>query len=163
MENKYIRTLIFYTDGAYSSKTEMGGWAAICIEDGVVIDTQTGYEPYTTGNRMEISAFLSALESAKTIETGHTKVQIYTDSAYVANTFNQGWYSNWMKNGWKTADKQDVKNQDLWRPAIALYIKLEKKFDLEVIKVKGHSDDKWNKMADQLAVHARSVLEEGEE
>ena len=160
MENKkYIRELIFYTDGAFSSKTEMGGWACICIEDNAIIDTQTGYEPYSTGNRMELSAFLCALENTNTIQTGHTKVTIYTDSAYLANAFNDGWYLNWMKNGWKTADKQDVKNQDLWRPIIALYIKLLNKFDLEVVKVKGHADDQWNKYVDALARKARSVLE----
>ena len=48
-----MRTLKFYTDGAFSSKTMMGGWAAICIEDGEIIDTQHGYEPYSTNNRME--------------------------------------------------------------------------------------------------------------
>ena len=161
MEQKnYIRTLLFYTDGAYSSKTEMGGWATICVEDNVIIDTQTGYEPYTTGNRMELSALYSALLSADSIETGHTKVLIHTDSAYLANTFNEGWYLNWLKNGWKTSDKQCFKNQDLWRPIIALYIKIANKFDIEIIKVKGHKDDKWNIMADRLAVKARSVLEE---
>ena len=86
------RHLEFYTDGAFSSKTEMGGWAAVCVEDGNVIDTQSGYEPYSTNNRMELTAFLSALENADTIETGNTKVTIYTDSAYIANCFNQNWY-----------------------------------------------------------------------
>lgn len=85
-----MRKLEFYTDGAFSSKTEMGGWACICLEDDVIIDEKTGYEPYSTGNRMEIAAFQTALNLANTIETGHTEVVIYTDSAYVANTFNQG-------------------------------------------------------------------------
>ena len=84
-----MRHLDFYTDGAFSSKTQMGGWAAICLEDGVLIDTKSGYEPYSTNNRMELMAFLSALENINTIQTGHTKVFIYTDSAYVANAFNQ--------------------------------------------------------------------------
>lgn len=89
-----LRTLHFYTDGAYSSKSEMGGWATICVEDDQIIDTQSGYEPYTTNNRMELTAFLTALELIDTIETGRTKVIIYTDSAYVANCFNQKWYVN---------------------------------------------------------------------
>ena len=121
------RVLEFYTDGAYSSKSEMGGWATICVEDNEIIDTQSGYEPYTTNNRMELTAFLCALECADTIETGRTKVIIYTDSAYVANCFNQGWFRNWMKNGWRTSDKQDVKNQDLWTRIVALYLKLKDK------------------------------------
>ncbi len=94
-----MRILEFYTDGAYSSKTEMGGWAAICLEDGMIIDEQTGYEPYSTNNRMELTAILSAFENANTIETTNTKVILYTDSAYAANTFNQGWYRNWLANG----------------------------------------------------------------
>lgn len=154
------RHLEFYTDGAFSSKTEMGGWAAVCIEDGNVIDTQSGYEPYSTNNRMELTAFLSALENADTIETGNTKVTIYTDSAYIANCFNQNWYVKWMSNGWRTSDKQDVKNQDLWRRIVALYIKLKGRLDLSIVKVKSHSDNPWNNYADLLAVKARSKLEE---
>lgn len=154
------RHLEFYTDGAFSSKTEMGGWAAVCVEDGNVIDTQSGYEPYSTNNRMELTAFLSALENADTIETGNTKVTIYTDSAYIANCFNQNWYVKWMSNGWRTSDKQDVKNQDLWRRIVALYIKLKGHLDLSIVKVKSHSDNPWNNYADLLAVKARSKLEE---
>ena len=153
------RKLSFYTDGAFSSKSEMGGWAAICVENDAIIDTQSGYEPYTTNNRMELTAFLSALENIDTIETGRTKVVIYTDSAYVANCFNQGWFRNWMANGWRTSDKQEVKNQDLWRRIVALYIKNKDKFGIEIIKVKGHSDDKYNNYVDLLAVKKRKELE----
>lgn len=153
------RHLEFYTDGAFSSKTEMGGWAAVCVEDGNVIDTQSGYEPYSTNNRMELTAFLSALENADTIETGNTKVTIYTDSAYIANCFNQNWYVKWMSNGWRTSDKQDVKNQDLWRRIVALYIKLKERLDLSIIKVKSHSSNKWNNYVDLLAQRERCKLE----
>ena len=153
------RVLEFYTDGSFSSKSKMGGWASICVEDGELIDAQCGYEPYSTNNRMEITAILSALENIDTIETGFTKVYIYTDSAYCANTFNDGWYKTWLKNGWRTADKQDVKNQDLWRRVIALYIKLVGRFQLEIIKVKGHSDNKWNNYVDLLAQKKRRELE----
>lgn len=155
-----LRNIEFYTDGAFSSKTEMGGWAAVCVEDGNVIDTQSGYEPYTTNNRMELTAFLSALENINTIETGNTKVTIYTDSAYIANCFAQNWYSRWMANGWRTSDKQDVKNQDLWRRIVALYIKLKSRFNLEIIKVKSHADNTWNNYADLLAQKARKILED---
>lgn len=153
------RHLEFYTDGAFSSKTEMGGWAAVCVEDGNVIDTQSGYEPYSTNNRMELTAFLSALENADTIETRNTKVTIYTDSAYIANCFNQNWYVKWMSNGWRTSDKQDVKNQDLWRRIVALYIKLKERLDLSIVKVKSHSDNKWNNYVDLLAQRERCKLE----
>ena len=82
-----MRHLDFYTDGAFSSKTQMGGWAAICLEDDILIDTKSGYEPYSTNNRMELMAFLSALENIDTIETANTSVTIYTDSAYISNCF----------------------------------------------------------------------------
>lgn len=153
------RLLEFYTDGAYSSKSEMGGWAMICVEDNEIIDTQSGYEPYTTNNRMELTAFLTALELIDTIETGRTKVIIYTDSAYVANCFNQGWFRNWMANGWKTSDRQEVKNQDLFRRIVALYIKNKDKFNLEIAKVKSHSGNKYNEYVDLLAVKRRKELE----
>jgi ribonuclease HI len=155
----YNRTLSFYTDGAYSSKSEMGGWAAVCIEDGQIIDERSGYEPYTTNNRMELMAILSALENIATIETTNTKVLIYTDSAYIANCFNQNWYSNWISNGWRTADRQSVKNQDLWKRIIALYIRAKSRFGLEVIKVASHSGDKWNTYVDHIAVKRRKELE----
>lgn len=154
------RLLEFYTDGAFSSKSEMGGWASICVENGELIDEKSGYEPYSTNNRMELTAFLSALENTNTIETKNTKVIIYTDSAYIANCFNQNWYVKWIQNGWKTSDKQEVKNQDLWRRIITLYIKLKERFKLEIIKVKGHSDNKWNNYSDNLAVQARKKLEQ---
>lgn len=155
-----LRKLEFYTDGAFSSKTEMGGWACICLEDDMIITQKSGYEPYSTNNRMELMAILCALETANAVETGHTKIIIYTDSAYAANAFNQHWYSKWISNGWKTADKQDIKNQDLWKRIVALYIKLKERFDLEIIKVKSHATDKWNNYVDLLAVKARKELED---
>ena len=154
------RELSFYTDGAWSSKTDMGGWASICVEDGEIIDTQSGQEPFSTNNRMELMAFLSALENINTIQTGHTKVFIYTDSAYIANSINQKWYANWMSNGWKTSDRQAVKNQDLWTRIIALYIKAKDRFNLEVVKVKAHSNNKFNQYVDLLAVKRRKELED---
>lgn len=155
-----MRELKFYTDGAYSSKTQMGGWAAICIEDDEIIDTQRGYEPYTTNNRMEQMAFLSALENIDTIETKNTKVTIFTDSAYISNCFKDGWYKTWLSNGWKTADKKDVKNQDLWVRILALYIKHKNNFNLKIEKVQAHKNDMWNHYVDALAVKSRKELEE---
>lgn len=161
MSNKtIIRTLDFYTDGAYSSKSEMGGWACLCIEDGVIIDKQYGNEPYTTNNRMELTGFLCALENANIIESKNVCVNIYVDSAYIVNCINDKWYIKWLKNGWRTADRQEVKNQDLWVRIIALYIKLCARVELNVIKVKGHHENEWNSYADLLAVKARKELED---
>lgn len=153
------RLLEFYTDGAFSSRSEMGGWAAICVEDDEIIDRQSGYEPYSTNNRMELTAFLSALENVATIESMNTKVIIYTDSAYIANCFKDKWYIKWRENGWKTSDKQPVKNQDLWTRILALYIKYHAKFDIEIIKVKSHNGNEYNEIVDGMAVLRRKELE----
>jgi ribonuclease HI len=155
-----IRQLDFYTDGAFSSKSEMGGWACVCVEDGVIIDSSSGYEPYTTNNRMELMGFLYALEQINGIVSGNTSVTIYVDSAYIANCINDKWYLRWLENGWRTADRQQVKNQDLWSRIIALYIKNSNRLaNLQVQKVKSHSKNDYNNYADLLAVKARKELE----
>ena len=105
-------------------------------------------------------AFLSALENISTIETGNTKVKIYTDSAYIANCFADKWYVKWRENGWKTSDKQPVKNQDLWTRILALYIKYHTRFDIEIIKVKSHAGNVYNEYVDAMAVTRRKELEE---
>lgn len=154
-----IRHLDFYTDGAYSSKSEMGGWACICVEDNTAIETRTGYEPYTTNNRMELMGFLCALEYINEIESRHTSVTINVDSAYISNCINDKWYLRWLENGWRTADRQEVKNQDLWSRIIALYIKNSSRLKLNVVKIKGHNKNQWNDYADLLAIKSRKELE----
>ena len=155
-----IRQLDFYTDGAFSSKSEMGGWACVCVEDGVIIDSNSGYEPYTTNNRMELMGFLYALEQINEIVSRNTSVTIYVDSAYIANCINDKWYLRWLENGWRTADRQQVKNQDLWSRIIALYIKNSSRLqNLQVTKIKSHSKNDYNNYADLLAVKARKELE----
>ena len=109
---------------------------------------------------MEIIAVLSAMENANTIETLNTTVKIYSDSAYVVNIFNQQWYLTWMKNGWTTSDKQAVKNQDLLRRLVSLYIKLKKRLNIVFVKVPAHSGNRWNEYVNCLAVRARSILED---
>lgn len=153
-------TINYYTDGAFSSKTEMGGWAMVCIQEDNVLYTKTGYEPYSTNNRMELQAFFAALQHIETADfLPPVTINVYTDSAYLANCFNQKWYSKWLINGWRTSDKQEVKNQDLWKPIIAAYIKLKSKYQLNIIKVKSHSDNQWNNYCDLLAVKSRKQLE----
>ena len=141
-ERFFIRHLDFYTDGAWSSATDMGGWGLVVVEDDEVLETQGGYEPYTTNNRMELTAILTALRIIDQIESSRVEICIITDSAYCCNALNEKWYVNWLNNGWKTSDKRDVKNQDLWRRIVALYIKLKDKHSLKIIKVKSHNNNK---------------------
>lgn len=157
--SKPTRQLDIYTDGACSSKTKMGGWGLVVVENDEVIYQEGGYEPYSTNNRMELMAILTALRLTDEIESANTAVTIYTDSAYCCNTFNQKWYANWEKNGWKTADKKDVKNQDLLTEMVALYIKNKVKHNIIISKVEGHSGIKYNEMVDAIAVAKRKELE----
>ena len=95
---------------------------------------------------LKITAVLEALKLLKE----ECDVKLYSDSAYVVNAFNQGWIYNWMKNNWKTSNKEPVKNKELW---VELY-ELTKKHKVEFIKVKGHSDNEYNNRCDFLATSA---------
>ena len=85
-----------------------GGWGAILMY-GETKKEISGANKETTNNIMEITAVLEALKLLKE----ECKVEVYSDSAYVVNAFNQGWIYNWQKNNWKTASKDPVKNREL--------------------------------------------------
>ena len=130
-----------YTDGSCLENPGKGGWAAIIINESGRIEIK-GSKENTTNNQMELTAPIMAL---KKIPQG-SKVQIYTDSKYVKSGITE-WIHNWKKNGWKTADKKEVKNKNLWSK---LY-DLSNAFDIEWIWVKAHSTDKLNNEVDLLA------------
>ena len=129
-----------YTDGACSGNPGRGGWAAIII-DGEAIEKISGSSENTTNNRMELIAVISALKYVK-----KENIELFTDSKYTKDGIEK-WIVNWKKNGWKTANKQDVKNMDLWQNLD----KLNEKKNVQWNWVKGHSDNKYNNMADELA------------
>jgi ribonuclease HI len=104
-----------------------------------------GYSKMTTNNIMEITAVLEAVKLLKF----PCDITIYSDSAYVVNSFKQRWIYNWQKNNWKTADKKPVKNKELWEE---LYNELIK-HKFEFVKVKGHSDNELNNRCDYLATN----------
>ena len=97
-----------YTDGACSGNPGPGGWGAY-IDNAGLITELSGREEDTTNNRMELKAVIEALNSF----TSKTNLNLYTDSKYVMDGSSK-WIENWKKNGWKTAQKKAVKNQDLW-------------------------------------------------
>ena len=140
-----MKRVIIYTDGACSGNPGPGGWAALLIY-GQSERVLQGGARQTTNNRMELQAALEALQAL----TEPCQAEVYTDSAYLANAFNQGWIDNWQKRGWKTASKKPVENQDLWRGLL----EQTDRHDVSWIKVKGHADDPLNNQVDGLAVEA---------
>ena len=130
-----------YTDGSCLVNPGKGGWAAIIINESGRIEIK-GSKKNTTNNQMELTAPIMAL---KKIPQG-SKVQIFTDSKYVKSGITE-WIHNWKKNGWKTADKKEVKNKYLWTKLDDL----SKSFDIEWIWVKAHSTDELNNEVDLLA------------
>ncbi len=103
-----------------------------------------GGEKNTTNNRMELTACIKALEQ---IRWEKAQVDVYTDSAYLVNCIQQGWYKRWQKNGWKTKNKKPVENRDLWERLLELLNKHEVTFH----KVEGHTGVELNELADELA------------
>ena len=134
-----------YTDGACSGNPGPGGWGAILMYQDQKKEL-SGFEPDTTNNRMELTAVIEAIRALKS----PCELSIHTDSAYVCNAFQNGWLENWLSNGWKTASKRPVENQDLW---LALLDAL-KPHSVQFIKVKGHSDNPFNNRCDELARNA---------
>tara|TARA_Y100000992_G_scaffold297731_1_gene261740 strand:- start:245 stop:670 length:426 start_codon:yes stop_codon:yes gene_type:complete len=137
-----------YTDGSCIGNPGKGGWAAIIIINDKKTQ-MTGSQKNTTNNQMELLAPIKALNK---IPRG-SKIQIFTDSKYVKSGITE-WIHNWKKNGWKTANKQSVKNKEFW---IELDL-LTEKFEIKWSWVKGHSTDKLNNEVDLLAREAANNL-----
>lgn len=132
-----------YTDGACSGNPGPGGWGAILVH-GEKEKELSGGERETTNNRMELTAVIRGLQALKR----PCRVEIYTDSQYVANAFNKGWVKSWQKSGWKKADKKPVLNPDLWQELLAAM----QTHDCTYIWVRGHAGHSYNERCDALAV-----------
>ena len=136
-----------YTDGSCLENPGNGGWAAIIINNGQKTNIK-GSKKNTTNNQMEL---LAPIEALKQIPKG-SKVQIFTDSKYVKSGITE-WIYNWKKNGWKTANKQEVKNKDLWTELDVL----ANEFEISWNWVKAHSTDELNNEVDLIARKAASL------
>ena len=143
-----MKDVTIYTDGACSGNPGPGGWAALLMYQGKE-RVLTGAERDTTNNRMELMAVVESLRVLKE----PVRAAVHTDSAYIANAFQQKWIDNWQRKGWMTAGKKPVKNQDLWKALIAQV----ERHDVTFVKVKGHSDDELNNRVDRLAVEALKI------
>jgi ribonuclease HI len=130
-----------WTDGACKGNPGVGGWGVL-MRSGEHELELFGGDPETTNNRMELTAVIEALRAL----TKPCRVALHVDSSYVMNGMQQ-WLPNWKRNGWRTAAKKPVKNEDLWR---ALDTEIER-HTVTWFWVRGHSGDAGNERADQLA------------
>ncbi len=127
------RILRIYTDGGCAgnqSRENLGGWGAI-LEFGEACKELYGSEANTTNNRMEMTALLAAF---KAVKKEKQMIHVFSDSGYLMDCFRKRWYANWQKNGWQTANKKPVENQDLWKQLLP-YID---QHDISFYRVKGH-------------------------
>ncbi|AKP72794.1 Ribonuclease HI [Piscirickettsia salmonis] len=131
-----------YTDGGCRGNPGPGGWGVVIIDAKGGTTELNGYEAQTTNNRMELTAAIKALE---TLTLG-AQARLTTDSNYVKQGISQ-WVQQWKKNGWKTAQKKQVLNQDLWQQLDAL----NQSLNIEWQWVKGHSGHAHNERCDELA------------
>ncbi len=153
MEKPNIQTVDIYTDGGCSGNPGPGGWGFVILSGDDFIKG-SGSDRETTNNRMELTAVIEALKAFEKIRKTNTSgdgiahdtaLVIFTDSTYVKNGIT-AWIDKWVKNGWKTADKKDVKNRELW----ALLKQLADRIKPQWKWVKGHSGNKWNEECDAL-------------
>src|SRR5579875_223793 len=143
MENR--EPVVIYTDGACSRNPGPGGWAAI-LQWNDTVKELSGGERETTNQRMEIRAVIEGLRALKR----PCDVVIHSDSAYVVNCFQQKWYVNWQKNGWRNSKGDPVQNKDLWEELLSAM----KPHNVRFQKVKGHAGVQWNERCDELARQA---------
>ena len=144
-----MEKVVIYTDGACSGNPGPGGWGTILMYKDTKKEISGGKEN-TTNNIMELTAALEGLKLLKY----PCEVELYSDSAYLVNGFKQGWIYNWQKNNWQTANKEPVKNKEIWQEIYNM-TKIHK---ITFIKVKGHSDNEYNNRCDELARNAIKQL-----
>lgn len=136
------KKVLIYTDGACSGNPGKGGWGAILIYGGKEKEI-SGFEEMTTNNKMELQAAIEALGCLKE----PCEVQLFSDSAYLVNGFNNQWLDKWKLNGWRNSGKEEVKNIEQWQELD----RLRNIHRIQWVKVKGHSDNEYNNRCDKLA------------
>ena len=135
------KILKIYSDGACKGNPGPGGWGAVLIW-GDKEKKIKGYSEYTTNNAMELTAAIEALKVVKK----SVQIELYTDSKYLKDGIDK-WLSGWERNNWKNSRKSEIKNIALWKDLSQLI----KMHSVSWHWVKGHSGDKYNEIADELA------------
>jgi len=133
--------ITIYTDGASSGNPGPGGFGVVLISGKHRLEKSAGFK-LTTNNRMELMAVIEGLEALK---IGGSKVVVYTDSKYVADSVEKGWVFQWESKGFKKK-----KNPDLW----IRFLKIYRKHNVRFVWIKGHANNTENERCDQLAVAA---------
>ena len=153
--------LEIYSDGACRGNPGRGGYGTVVNEyrlekvNGMWVRKPVKSEEfcegfsYTTNNRMELMGFI---EGIRHITPTHNIVDMYTDSSLICSAINKNWLWAWVNNGWKTKNKEPVKNDDLWKMLLSYYIPCKSK--ITVKWVKGHANNPLNCRCDWLATHA---------
>ncbi len=153
------KAIEIYTDGSSLGNPGPGGWGVVVTDGKEILKEIGGCDKHTTNNRMELLSVISALkyileyhkDSGLPAQAG---VIIHADSTYVLGGVTT-WIENWEKNGWKTANKKQVLNQDLWQELIALVRSYTGKLSWQ--KVKGHAGVLHNERADEIATKCSSL------
>jgi ribonuclease HI len=139
-----------FTDGAASPNPGPGGWGAVYVVDGEVVDQAHGSEPHTTNNRMELTAILHGIE----LVPEGTPATVYSDSNLAVRTVNE-WAAGWAARGWRRKTGA-VENLDLVRP---LYELASRRPEITLVWIRAHVGNRWNEYADSLATaYAREQL-----
>lgn len=149
-----MKKVTIYTDGSCHGNPGPGGWAAILIYKEIKKELSGGCK-HTTNNRMELTAAIEALRALKE----PCEVDIFTDSAYLQRANAERWLDRWIANGWRTANKRDVLNADLWKELL----EASARHRITWSKVAGHSDDELNNRCDELANIACNNADPSEE
>lgn len=143
MKSSSTNQIYLYTDGACSGNPGPGGWGSILLSPHGRKRQISGYSPYTTNNKMELTAVIEGLKRLKK----RSQVHIVTDSKYIHDAFSRDWILRWQKNNWLTATKEPVKNKELWLSLL----ELKQKHNITWEWVKGHSGHEYNELCDELA------------
>ena len=147
-----MKQVTIYTDGSCLGNPGPGGWAAV-LRYGQSEKELVGGDPLTTNNRMELRAAVEALSALKE----PCEVELHSDSSYMVDAFSKRWVDKWQANGWRTAQKEPVKNPDLW----ASLVELTERHRVRFRHVRGHAGHPENERCDKLARDAAARIKGG--
>jgi len=139
-----------FTDGASEGNPGPGGWGAVYVQDGEVLDEARGSDPHTTNNKMELTALIAGLRMVPV----DAEVDIYTDSQLIVNIVTK-WADGWKARGWTKKSAGPIANLDLVKEAHALY---KQRPGARLQWIKAHSGNRWNEYADALATSYRREI-----